>query len=62
MSARTNERRINAKLHTQRANLAPQTSVDALKQLNKILSLKTLPSQAEAPARCHAPVGMVNRF
>jgi hypothetical protein len=47
MSARTSERPINAKLHTQQANLAPQTRVDALKPLNKILSLKSTPSQGE---------------
>jgi hypothetical protein len=46
-SARTNGWPINAKLHTQRANLEPQIRVDALKPLNKILSLKPLWSQAE---------------
>ena len=50
MSARINDWPINAKLHTQRANLAPQISVDALKPLNKILSLKPPPPQAEAGA------------
>jgi hypothetical protein len=39
MSARTSERKINAKLHTQRAVSAPLASVHALKPLNKILSL-----------------------
>src|SRR5579871_1394652 len=62
MSARTNEPRINAKLHTQRANLAPQPRETTLKPLNKSLSLKALPSQAEGACATHAPTGMVNRI
>src|SRR5437879_5190577 len=38
MSARTSERSINVELPTQRAILAPQPSVHALKPLTKILS------------------------
>jgi hypothetical protein len=60
MSARTSERSINAKLHTQRANLAPQIRVDALKPLNKILSLKPLLSQAEAGLPTTPLSGVVN--
>jgi hypothetical protein len=62
MSARTNEWPINAKLHTQRAILAPQTSVDALKPLSKILSLKPLLSQAATGCVAHAPSGVVNKI
>src|SRR5438874_5654184 len=48
MSARTSERSINVELPTQRAILAPQPSVHALKPLTKILSFG---SSARKPIR-----------